>query len=151
LIFAVQQRLAPDQYDLMVGKYLFYRQSNLGGVVDLGDERADPALLGEGWGARQAYGDGVCRRIAGRARLFAPLDVPETLDVTVRAAGAGTLAMDVNGVRVAELPLTADLAPLRVRVEGGRWRRELNEIALAVSPGGQALVDRIVFERLEGR
>jgi hypothetical protein len=150
-IFAVQQRLAPDQYDLMVGKYLFYRQSNLGGVVDLGDERADPALLGEGWGARQAYGDGVCRRIAGRARLFAPLDVAETLDVTVRAAGAGTLAMDVNGVRVAELPLTADLAPLRVRVEGGRWRRELNEIALAVSPGGQALVDRIVFERLEGR
>ncbi len=150
-IFAVQHRLAPDQYDLMVGKYLFYRQNNLEGVVDLGDERADPALLGEGWGARQACGDAVCRPLAGRARLFAPLDVPETLDVTVRAAGAGTLALNVNGVRVAELPLTADLAPLRVRVEGGRWRRELNEIALALSPGGHALVDRVDLERLEGR
>jgi hypothetical protein len=141
-IFAIRHRLPPDQYDLMVGKYLFYRQNNLGGILDLGDDRADP-LLGEGWGVRQACGSEPCREVRGRARIFAPLDVPETLDVTIRASGEGTLGLTVNGDVVGALPLSPELMELRVRVAEAHWRRELNEILL----DGQARVARLAFER----
>jgi hypothetical protein len=150
-IFAWQHAVGADRYDAAAGKYLFYRQENLGGVIDLGDERADPALLAEGWGARASCEREVCRSVLGRARLFAPLDVPETLDVTVRAAGRGALGIDVNGARVANLPLDTTLANLRVRVPASAWQRELNEITLSASPGGEAQVDRLVFERPERR
>jgi hypothetical protein len=147
-LFAWQNRLPVERYDLMVGKYLFYRQNNLGGVLDLGDDRADPALLAEGWSPRRPCESSVCREVEGRARLFAPLDVPETLDLTLRAAGEGTLSVAVNGTQVAALPLQSSLADLRFRVAQAHWRRELNEVTLATQPGGAALVDRVVFERL---
>ncbi|MBI3932565.1 MAG: hypothetical protein HY317_04060 [Acidobacteria bacterium] len=145
-IFAARHDLPPERYDRMVGPYLFYRQNNLGGVLDIGDDRVDPALLGEGWSPRTERDGAVCRRVVGRARLFAPLDVPESLAVTVRAAGDGTLSLAVNGVPVAALPLAPAFADLRVAVPRERWRRELNEIALAVA--GEAWVDRVVFERI---
>ncbi len=148
-IFAWQHDVPADRYDTAVGKYLFYRQENLGGVIDLGDQRSDPALLAEGWGARALCEGEVCRSVLGQARLFAPLDVPETLDVTVRAAGKGALGIDVNGARVANLPLDTPLANLRVRVPAAAWHRELNQITLTASPAGEALVDRLVFERPE--
>ena len=77
-------RRPPGQYDRLVGRYLFYRQNNLGGLVELGAP-GDEAMLGEGWGPRTER-DGVRRAAVptGRARLFAPLDVPEDLDVRVR-------------------------------------------------------------------
>jgi hypothetical protein len=40
-IFSLREGLPPDRYDLMVGKYLFFMQNNLGGVIDVG---ADPGL-----------------------------------------------------------------------------------------------------------
>jgi hypothetical protein len=149
-VFAARHGLAPDRYDQMVGKYLFYRQNNLGGVIDLGDERADPALLDDGWGPLLSCGTATCRAVLGRARLFAPLDVPETLDLLVRAEGEGTLALAVNGVPVADLPLGSALQELRVRVPSQRWHRELNELRLSLA-GGRALVDRVVFERVGAR
>jgi len=150
-LFALGHGLAPQKYDLMVGKYLFYRQNNLDGVIDLGDDRADPALLGEGFSPRVPCEASVCREVQGRARLFAPLDVPETLDVTVRAAGSGSLGVAVNGQAVAELPLMPALSDLRFRVPAAGWSRELNEIALSVSSGGAAAVDLLRFERPERR
>jgi hypothetical protein len=147
-VFAREHHAAADQYDLAVGKYLFYRQNNLDGVIDLGDERADPALLAEGWTPRQACGQDVCRGVAGRARLFVPLDVAEDLDLTLRAQGRGTLALEVNGRPVAELPLAATLSEARLRIGAASWRRELNELVLSLSAGGEASVDRLVFERV---
>jgi hypothetical protein len=144
-LFAAEHGLPVEQYDAMVGKYLFYRQNNLAGVIDLGDERADPALLGEGWGPQRACGPDVCRELRGRARVFAPLDLPETLELVVRAAGQGSLHLEVNGDSIGELPLAPELAERRVRVPVGHWRRELNEIVLE----GNAAVERLVFERPE--
>jgi hypothetical protein len=142
-VFTARHGLPVDQYDLAVGKYLFYRQNNLGGAIDLGEPRVDPALLGEGWGVRQPCGADLCRALRGRARLFAPLDVPETLDVIVRAAGRGSLRLSVNGAAVGELPLAPGISVRRARVPAPHWRRELNEIVLE----GEALVERVVFER----
>ena len=150
-LFALRHGLAPQKYDLMLGKYLFYRQNNLGGVIDLGDDRADPALLGEGFSPRRPCGGAVCREVQGPARLFAPLDVPEDLDVVLRASGSGSLDVAVNGQPVARLPLAPDLQDLRFRVPAAAWRRELNEIALAPSAGGSADVDLLRFERVERR
>jgi len=146
-IFAARHDLPVQKYDLMVGQYLFYRQNNLGGVIDIGDNRVDPGLLGEGWARRQACDDGVCRAIEGRARLFVPLDVPRSLAVTLRARGRGSLAVSVNGRPVAMLPLLEDLQELRFQVPRGYWRRELNELALETGPGGEVSIDLVRFER----
>jgi hypothetical protein len=148
-VFAARHDLPAAKYDRMAGQYLFYRQNNLGGVIDLGDDRVDPALLGEGWTGRTPCEGDTCRGIGeqGRARVFAPLDVPETLDLAVRAAGSGTLALDVNGTRVAEAPLGPSLDLVRARVPARCWRRELNEVVLSAPAG--ALVDRLTFARVE--
>jgi hypothetical protein len=150
-LFAAREKLPVQKYDLMVGLYLFYRQNHLGGLVDLGEGRADPALLGEGWARPLPCGDAsLCREVETRARLFAPLDVPETLDVRVRAAGRGTLSLAVNGHRVAEWPLGEALAELEARLPEVVLRRELNELVLETG-GGAARVDRLAFTRVPRR
>jgi hypothetical protein len=150
-IFSLRHGLPPDRYDLMVGKYLFFMQNSLGGVIEVGgDGDQDAAVLADGWGVRAPCGDGVCRAVEGRARLFAGLDAPEMLDVAVRASGAGRLRTFVNGIAVGEGPLPEDLADITARVPAGRWHAGLNEVVLETSPGGKALVDRLVFRRLEG-
>jgi hypothetical protein len=135
----------------MVGKYLFFMQNNLDGVIDVGaDPGLDEALLGEGWGVRAACGgDAVCRPVQGRARLFAPLDAPEPLRVAVRAAGTGRLRITVNGTAVAEGALQDGLAEVTAQVPRARWRAGLNEVGLETTPGGVAQVDRVVFLRPE--
>ncbi len=152
-IFARRFGLPAAQYDEAVGKYLFYRQNNLGGVLDLGDARCDPALLDAGWTSLRTCGPGaVCRGVMGQARLFAPLDGPEDLEVVVHAAGRGTLALAVNGRPVAVLPLSETQTALAVRVPAGLWQRELNELRFTTdaAPGDNtaALVDKLVFRRL---
>jgi hypothetical protein len=151
-IFSLRHGLPPDRYDLMAGKYLFFMQNNLGGVIDVGaDPGLDQALLGEGWGVRTpCAGDGaaVCRPVEGRARLFASLDAPETLDLTVRAGGPGLLRVLVNGTAVAERALPEGLEEWTARVPRARWRSGLNELALETAAAVQ--VDRVVFRRLEG-
>jgi hypothetical protein len=145
-IFALRHDLGAGRYDLMVGKYLFYRQNNLGGVVDLGDPRADPALLGPGWGTPRNCESVQCRAVAPRGRLFFALDVPEPLLVAVRARGRGTLELALNGSPLAAFPLAERLAEHRVRAPRERLRRELNE--LVFSSDGAADVDRVSFTRL---
>jgi hypothetical protein len=135
-------------YDRVVGKYVFYRQASLHGLIDLGDD-AGEALLAEGWGARVPCQGEVCRLVRGEARLFAPLDEAETLDLTLRVCGEGSLALAVNGTRVAEWPLGAALAERRVRVPANLWRRGLNELSLSVSPAGWSALERVQFRQTE--
>jgi hypothetical protein len=146
-VFAARHDLAASQYDLMVGKYLFHRQNNLGGRIDLGDERADPALLGEGWGPPQPCQGAVCREVRGRARVFAPLYNPSALDLTVRAAGSGSLLVAFNGYPLSRVPLEPGLTERTLRVPRALTRRELNEVALTVAPEDHAVVDQLQFLR----
>jgi len=148
-LFALRNDLPPAQYDLMAGKYLFYRQNNLGGVIDIGaSPELDAALLADGWGVRHLCGEYRCRDILGRARLFAPLDVPVDLRLTVRALGTGRLSVSVNGHPLGERSLASDLQDLVLQVPRRVLRREQNEVALQTSPGGSARVERLVFERV---
>jgi hypothetical protein len=150
LVFAAEHGLPASRYDLMAGKYLFYRQQNLGGLVKVGDARTDPALFAGDWSAALPCGQETCREVLGRARVLAPLDVAEDLDLTVRARGEGTLALAVNGRALAAFPLSGETRGLRARIDKRFWRRELNDVSLTVAAGGRAFVERLLFERASG-
>jgi hypothetical protein len=140
-LFAWRHGRPPAQYDLLVGRYLFYRQNNLGGLIPVGTT-GDDVLLGEGWGPRTEHEGVPARGLAARARLFAPLDVPEDLDVLWRVAGAGTPAhvvVYVNGHPAGRFTAQGGWREHRQRVRAAYWRRELNEIVLEPA-GGAALV-----------
>jgi hypothetical protein len=144
-IFAARHGRPPGQYDLLVGRYLFYRQNNLGGHLELGVS-GDDAMLGEGWGPiENAEGVGF-RRSKGRARLFAPLDVPEDLEIRIRARASGglTAGVAVNGRPVGDFRVEGAWSESRLRVPAGFWRRELNEVAL---DGAGLEVDAVDFAR----
>lgn len=147
-LFAWRHGRPAGQYDLLVGRYLFYRQGNLQGRVALGTP-GDEVLLGEGWGARTER-DGVPARILdGRARLFAPLDGPEDLDVIWRVAAEGEaaqVAVHVNGHAVGRIAATEVWREQRQRIPAAFWRRELNDVVL-VPAGGRMLVAPVQFLR----
>lgn len=136
-LFALRHRRPPGQYDLLVGRYLFYRQNNMGGHVEVGGPGAED-MLGEGWGAPQTQ-DGVRGRLVrGRARLFAGLDVPEDLEVRLRVrAPEGTeVRVRVNGREAGRFWAAPAWLEARLRVGAGFWRRELNDVVLeAGGPG----------------
>jgi hypothetical protein len=127
-LFAWRQARPAGQYDRAVGRYLFYRQNNLGGRIDLGG--ADEALLGEGWTRPRA--GAACHGLGGRARVLAPLDVAEDLDLTISADPAGEVDLAVNGRGAGRLRADGR-ATLRLGKE--LWHRELNDVVLAPVAG----------------
>lgn len=142
-VFAWRHGLLPDRFDLVAGKRLPAADDG-SREIDVGDLGTDAALLLEGWSVRHPCGAAVCREVEGRARMLAPLEEPRPFDVSVLAAGEGQLSVAVNGVTVGAQALTPELAPLRFATPVP-WRR-LNEVSLAVAPGGRALVDRVRLE-----
>jgi len=146
-LFAWRERLPVAQYDRLVGRYLFYRQNALDGVVRVND-RDHAALLGEGWGPLQALGERTVRRLEGRARVLAPLDVPETLRVGLVALapeGLAVVRVAVNGRPAGRLAIDAAGAGAgTLVVPAGYWRRELNDVTLEPERG-TLLVESVVF------
>ena len=149
--FARRHRLGPDQYDLAVGKYLFYRQNNLGGHIELGAP-GDEALLGEGWSRRLTHAGRGARRLDGRARLLAPLDVPLDLELSIRSAAAGESAIVrvlVNDVPAGQFLASSEWGEHRIRTSRAFWRRELNDVVIETD-GTPLFVDAVVFARVGG-
>jgi hypothetical protein len=136
--FAARHRLPPGQYDLLVGRYLFYRQNNLRGRVELGGA-GDEALRGEGWGAAGAWHGREGRAITGRARILAPLDVPEdlALEVHARAAAPTRVRVSVNGAPAGAFTAAPEWGAHRLHAGRALWRRDLNDVVL---DGGGATV-----------
>jgi hypothetical protein len=147
-IFAWRHGRSPAQYDLLVGRYLFYRQNNLGGLIDLGTAD-DDALLGEGWSERAGAAGVSYRRMQGSARLFAPLDQAETLELRVRARGMSTqeVAVDVNDRAAGSFLAGPEWAEGVLVVEQGYWRRELNEVRFTTH-GTELQVDSVLFRQV---
>jgi hypothetical protein len=127
-LFAWRHALPPGQYDRAVGRYLFYRQNNLGGRIVVG-RAADEGLLGEGWGPLRATAASPCRALYGPARVLAPLDVPEDLDLAIGAVPeTAEVRVAINGRDAGRLS-TDGRATLRLGA--ALWRRELNDVVLA--------------------
>lgn len=147
-VFAWRHSRPPGQYDRLVGRYLFYRQNNLGGRVEVGAP-GDEVMLGEGWGPVERQLGFGARALRGRARLFAPLDVAEDLDVRPRlTAPEGTeVTVEVNGREVGRVWAGPAWDTPSLRVVAPFWRRELNEVALR--PAGDGVrVDVVDFARV---
>jgi hypothetical protein len=146
--FAAATGRPPGQYDPLVGRYLFYRQNNLEGLVELG-VAGDDAMLGEGWGEVEDRGAAAGRRTNGPARLFAPLDVPEDLTIVVSAEAPRDrveVRVRVNGREAGRFSAAGTLADHPVTVPAAWWRRELNEVTLDAGPL-RVFVDRVRFVR----
>ena len=155
-IFAARHGVSAARYDVLGGTDLFGRVAPGGGrpggegVLDIGHLPTDEAVLQGGWSVRHPCGEAaVCRAVEGRAEMVVPIRDPRDVDVAVVASGHGSLTLTVNGAPVLEAAL-ADGSPLAVRLPRARFRRGLNSVGLAVSPGGRALVDRIVFRPVIG-
>ena len=133
--FAWQHDLPPGQYDSLVGKYVFYRQTSLRGRIEVGDPAA-AYLLGEGWGAPQSHTDGRYRRLEQRARVLAALDAPEAITLLVRfRAEAGETALvtvQVNGHDIGRVVAPPTWSDATLVVSESPWRRELNDIVFDV-------------------
>lgn len=151
-IFAWRHHRPPAQYDLLVGRYLFYRQNSLNGRVDLGTPKGDE-MLGEGWGPIENQDGASVRCLRGRGRLFASLDVPEAIELQFRAsapAAPAEASVGVNGHHVGSFRAGGARETSRLRAHASFWRRELNEVALETH-GGAMCVDFVEFSRFTRR
>jgi hypothetical protein len=151
-LFAWRERRPPGQYDRLVGRYLFYRQKNLGGHIEIGVPE-DEAMLGEGWGGIESADGRGWRRVLGEARVMAPLDVPEPIEVAFQASADASreVSLLVNGRRAGRALVDADWKEHRVAVPASFWRRERNDVVLRIEHDGAAVVrvDAFDFTRLE--
>ena len=152
-IFAWRFGVSPDKYDLVVGRYLFYRQNNLGGVVELGDD--DGALIGSGWGGTERREGVALRRTrSSSARLFVPIDEPKEMLVTWRLSsrpGPVATAVSVNGVGVGNWLVEPGFSDYTLLVPAKYWRREINTIDLELVEGDEEnylLADKVVFKKI---
>jgi hypothetical protein len=147
-LFAWRHDRPARQYDVAVGRYLFYRQNNLGGRIDVGD--GDGALLAEGWGERLEIDGRACRAARGPARVLVPLDVPEDLALTLavpRLDGSGEVHIRVNGHEAGTLATIPGGPAPSLRLPGPLWHRELNDLVL--DPGaGSVCVEAFELVRL---
>jgi hypothetical protein len=131
-LFAWRHDLSPARYDLLVGRYLFYRQNSVGERIRLADPE-HAFLLDDGW-SRVVVRTGVRGRLLrGRARVFAPLDVPEPLALRFLAASdtpGAEVQVAVNGRVLGSFSPTARLDDYTLSSGASFWHRELNEIRL---------------------
>jgi hypothetical protein len=153
LLFALQEHRPASQYDLLVGRYLFYRQNNLGGHVPLGLS-GDEAFLGEGWGPRDLREGLPGRALLGRARLLLPLDEAEALELRFQVAAFSPgqeVRLAVNGHPVGSFWASPGWSAVRIGTGPEVWRREINDLVLETSSGDLLLgpldVAPIVRER----
>jgi hypothetical protein len=148
-IFAWREGRPARQYDRAVGRYLFYRQNNLGGRIDVG-RADDEALLAEGWGRRVEIAGRSCRPATGPARVLAPLDVPEDLALTLTAVSPEApeeVEVRVNGQEAGAILVGGRWTEGRLTLPARLWRRELNDVVVAPA-GGTVCVDALDFARL---
>jgi len=148
-LFAWRHGVPAARYDSVVGQSLF-GDGGLGGAIVIGDDRVDPALLGEGWGPRRPCEGALCRTVLGEARVLVPVTTVGPARMIVHARGSGTLTLHVNGRRVAEMPLDPALAPVALPQPFGAWHRGVNHVVLACAPPAEAWIERLAFEPDEG-
>lgn len=145
-LFAWRYHLPVDRYDGMAGRRLF-QDGRAFAVVDIGNRDSEEGALAEGWSVRHPCGSEVCRQVEGRARLFVGLEETAPLSLRLRARGRGSLSVTVNGWSAGTVMLGANLEQRGFLVPASAWQRDLNEIVLTAAPAGEALLNRVAFER----
>jgi hypothetical protein len=139
-IFAWRHHVPAMKYDAVVGVDVGGRA--LAGRVAVGDPRVDPGLFAEGWGPRRPCGSRECREVLGRARLLIPLESRRRAALRLRASGAGSLLVLVDGETRAKLPLGE--ASSSFPTPSRTWERGVTEVVL-VAPPGTARVESLAL------
>ncbi len=146
-IFAARYDTSPGAFDLAAGRYLFYRQNNLGGVADLGTE-GDEALILNGFSSPKQDGPITYRGIESEARLIVSLDLPETLGLSLQTraadhARATNIEVAVNGNAIGSIQAPPDWGEARLEAPQAFWKRGPNIVTVrARSP---VHIDRVTF------
>jgi multisubunit Na+/H+ antiporter MnhB subunit len=147
-LFAWSHRVSPGKYDLVVGRYLFYRQNSYGRRLDLTDPQVEPLLV-DAWEAPTTVAGVAARCARGDVRILAPLDVAEPLELRFDTASPeGAQQAVVIGL------IAAQEAWGRATFEtpAGVWHREINEVSLGVrSAAGPLCVASAEFTPLRKR
>jgi hypothetical protein len=149
-LFAWRHHVTPAMYDVVAGRSLLAAGSERT-AFSVGDPRVDPSLLAEGWGRKTSCAGVPCRSVAAGARLLLPLDRVRPAAFMVTAAGTGTLAIDINSTRVAEMPLGGALARHDIPLDVSLWHPGVNEVRLSYSGSGEARVAGFGFGGEEAR
>jgi hypothetical protein len=145
LRFAAAEGRPPSQYDLLAGKYLFYRQNNLGGHIALGSP-GDEAFAGEGLSPRETR-DGIPgRRVLSRGRVLVPTDTPEPLGLVLRAEADRETPVRVllNGHLVGTFAAGPGWTEARLETGAADWRREINDLVFE-APSEEMLLGPLDF------
>ncbi len=147
-LFALRHGRPPGQYDLLVGRYLFYRQNNLDGHVPVGQPGDEP-YLGEGWARRESLQGLDARRVRGRARLFLALDEPEDLELRVRllAPGPREVRVSANGQALGRLAAGSSWGEGRLGLPARALVRELNELGFETEGDDVAISGVTLLQR----
>ena len=135
-------------FDRAAGKYLFFRQNNLNGVVDVGGE-GDDALVVDGFSGPRLAGSSSYRGFKSQARLIVSLDLPEALTISIvaRSPDAASARIDVriNGKTAGTASTGPTWDESRLEARRDLWRRGAHVLSLS-SPSAIDL-DRVVFLR----
>jgi hypothetical protein len=145
-IFAARYDASPGAFDLAAGKYLFYRQNNLGGVVNLG-EAGDEAHILDGFSGRKQAGPIAYRAFSSQARLIVSLDLPETLELAFLARGgdvASNAEVLLNDESIGSVALGRDWETTRLTAPQSHWKRGPNVITLRAP--SEVQLDRVTFQ-----
>lgn len=149
-IFAARYDASPGAFDLAAGKYLFYRQNNLEGLADIGEE-GDGALVLDGFSAPRRDGGTTYRALEREGRILVTLDLPITLGIAVRArdgaGGTGRIEVEINGHRVGEVGVQPAWSEGPLQAPLDLWKRGPNVVTLRADH--PADIDRVTFERIE--
>lgn len=122
-VFALRHGVAPGLYETVAGSPWRLEASDTEGI-DLRAETADP--------------------------LWIPLRARVAIEVTLEAAGTGTVELNVNGRTAAAIPLSPEGGEARVRVAESHWRRGLNALRLVPSADARPTWIRLTLRRAGG-
>jgi hypothetical protein len=135
LAYAARNGVAPARYDVLRPYRFLGDPTRPYGRIDVGTD--DDAHVVDGWHAAERAGDVTFRWASGDATLLVPLDHPAPLEVQVRlqpftvdGAPAQTVAIGINGVDRAPLPLGPDWQTIAIPTAAHEWRAGVNRVRL---------------------
>lgn len=152
-LFASRFQTTPDRWDAVSAARLFEDPVARTAVIEVGDDASvlapDRALIADGFGDRRTCERGWCRDVDGEARLLLPLQTLGSRElvirVRVRGQGTVTLSLGVAGTVIAEL--SDVLSDVSLPIPAGTIEPGIHVLALRVSDGRRATIDRLTLER----
>jgi hypothetical protein len=135
LMFALRNRVAPGDYDLLSTNRFLSDPLQPNGRIDVGAD--DEWLLEDGWHAPEHEGAISFRWVQSAAVLRVPLDHADRLRVEIRlhafaypGAPPQTLTVSANGHACPPLPIAPSWQSVDCLLDASSWRRGVNRMSL---------------------